>query len=64
MDGRAVVTVSGQSAYRLPANSTPSTHYSRLRSIESAFGLVLLGQAGNSATATIPALADPSPRAR
>ncbi len=40
---------------------TPYTHYSLLRSTEAAFGLPLLGHAGDPATATIPAVADPSP---
>jgi hypothetical protein len=42
-------------------DATASTHYSLLRSIESAFGLALLGHAGDPATATIPSLANPSP---
>jgi phosphatidylinositol-3-phosphatase len=41
-------------------DGTPYTHYSLLRSIEAAFGLPFLGHAGDPATATIPALADPS----
>jgi phosphatidylinositol-3-phosphatase len=45
-------------------DATPYTHYSLLRSIEAAFGLAFLGHAGDPATATIPTLADPSPRAR
>jgi phosphatidylinositol-3-phosphatase len=40
---------------------TPYTHYSLLRSIEAAFGLPFLGHAGDPASATIPALADPFP---
>ncbi len=40
---------------------TPYSHYSLLRSIEVAYGLPLLGHAADPATATIPALADPSP---
>jgi hypothetical protein len=38
----------------------PYTHYSLLRSIEAAFGLPFLGQAGGPAARTIPAVADPS----
>jgi phosphatidylinositol-3-phosphatase len=40
---------------------TPYTHYSLLRSIEAAFGLPFLGHAGDPASATIPAVASPSP---
>jgi hypothetical protein len=42
-------------------DATASTHYSLLRLIEAGCGLALLGHAGDPATATIPALADPSP---
>jgi hypothetical protein len=44
-------------------DATPYTHYSLLRSIEAAYGLPFLGHAGDPATATIPAVADPSPPA-
>jgi hypothetical protein len=40
---------------------TPYSHYSLLRSVEAAFGLPFLGHAANPTTATIPAVADPSP---
>jgi len=43
---------------------TPYTHYSLLRSIEATFGLPFLGHAGDPATATISAVADPFPSAR
>jgi phosphatidylinositol-3-phosphatase len=43
---------------------TPYTHYSLLRSIEAAFALPFLGSAADPATATIPALANPTPRPR
>ena len=40
---------------------TPYTHYSLLRSVEAAFALPFLGHAADPTTATIPAVADPSP---
>jgi hypothetical protein len=58
--GRVLTIVAGP---RIPQgrDATLFTHYSLLRSIEAAFGLPLLGHAGDPATATIPALADPTP---
>jgi hypothetical protein len=58
--GRIPTIVAGP---RIPPgrDGTPYTHYSLLRSIEAAFGLPFLGHAGDPATATIPAVADPSP---
>jgi phosphatidylinositol-3-phosphatase len=58
--GRVATIVAGP---RIPAgrDPTPYTHYSLLRSIEVAFGLPLLGHAGDPATATIPAVADRTP---
>jgi len=60
--GRIATVVAGP---RVPQGRDPTfySHYSLLRSIESAFGLPLLGHAGDPATATIPALANPSLRA-
>jgi phospholipase C len=57
--GRIPTIVAGP---RIPQgrDPTPYTHYSLLRSIESAFGLPFLGNASDPATATIPAVADPS----
>jgi hypothetical protein len=57
--GRIPTIVAGP---RIPQgrDPTPYTHYSLLRSIESAFGLPFLGNAADPATATIPAVADPS----
>jgi hypothetical protein len=54
--GRIPTIVAGQ---RIPQgrDPTPYTHYSLLRSIESAFGLPFLE------AATIPAVADPTPNA-
>ena len=56
--GRVATIVAGP---RVPAgrDPTPYTHYSLLHSIEAAFGLPFLGHAGDPATRTIPALADP-----
>jgi phosphatidylinositol-3-phosphatase len=61
--GRIPTIVAGP---RVPRGQdpTPYTHYSLLRSIEAAYGLAFLGHAGDPATATIPALADPTPRPR
>jgi hypothetical protein len=60
--GRIPTIVAGP---RIPQgrNGTPYTHYSLLRSVEAAFGLPFLGHAADPATATIPAVADPSPNA-
>jgi phospholipase C len=60
--GRIPTIVTGP---RVPQgrDATPSTHYSLLRSIEAAYRLPLLGHAGDPATATISAVADPSPGA-
>ena len=60
--GRIPTIVAGP---RVPQgrDATPSTHYSLLGSIEAAYGLPLLGHAGDPATATIPAVVDPSPPA-
>jgi phosphatidylinositol-3-phosphatase len=60
--GRIPTIVTGP---RVPwgRDATPYTHYSLLRSIEAAFGLPFLGHAGDPATASIPAIADPSPQA-
>jgi phosphatidylinositol-3-phosphatase len=60
--GRVPTIVTGP---RVPEgrDATPYTHYSLLRSIEAAYGLPFLGHAGDPATATIPAIADPSPPA-
>ena len=60
--GRIPTIVAGP---RVPPgrDPVPSTHYSLLRSIEAAYGLPFLGHAGDPATATIPAIADPSPQA-
>jgi hypothetical protein len=57
--GRIPTIVAGP---RIPQgrDPTPYTHYSLLRSIEAAFGLPFLGHAGDPATVTIPAVADPS----
>jgi hypothetical protein len=55
------VTIVAGPQIRRGRDPTGSTHYSRLRSIEAAYGLALLGHAGDPATAAIPALADPSP---
>jgi phosphatidylinositol-3-phosphatase len=57
--GRVATIVAGP---RIPQgrDPTPYTHYSLLRSIEAAFGLPYLGHAGDPATRTIPALADPA----
>ena len=54
--GRILTVVAGP---RVPEgrDPTPYTHYSLLRSLEAAFGLPLLGHAGDPATATIPAVA-------
>jgi phosphatidylinositol-3-phosphatase len=41
---------------------TPYTHYSLLRSIEAAFGLLFLGHADDPGTAMIPAVAGPNQR--
>ena len=59
--GRTPTIIAGP---RIPQgrDPTPYTHYSLLRSIEAAYGLAFLGNAGDPATATIPALAAPSPR--
>jgi phosphatidylinositol-3-phosphatase len=48
---------------RIPEGRDPTSysHYSLLRSTEAAFGLPFLGHAGDPTTATIPAVADPSP---
>jgi phosphatidylinositol-3-phosphatase len=61
--GRTATIVAGP---RVPRgrDATPYTHYSLLRSIEATFGLGFLGHAGDPATATIPAVADASLRAR
>jgi phospholipase C len=60
--GRIPTIIAGP---RIPQgrDPTPYTRYSLLRSIEAAFGLPFLGHAGDPATTTIPALADPSPNA-
>jgi hypothetical protein len=43
---------------RVPRGRDPThTHYALLRSIDAAFGLPLLGHAGDPSTATIPAVA-------
>jgi hypothetical protein len=57
--GRIPTIVAGP---RVPPgrDPTPYSHYALLRSIEAAFGLPFLGHAGDPATATIPAVADPS----
>jgi phospholipase C len=57
--GRVATIIFGP---RIPPgrDPTPSTHYSLLRSIEAAFGLPFLGHAGDPATRTIRAVADPS----
>jgi phosphatidylinositol-3-phosphatase len=57
--GRIPTIVAGP---RVPPghDPVPSTHYSLLRSIEAAFDLPFLGHAGDPATATIAAVADPS----
>jgi phosphatidylinositol-3-phosphatase len=56
--GRIPTIVAGP---RVPPgpDRTPYTHYSLLRSIEAAYGLPFLGHAGDPATITIPAVADP-----
>jgi hypothetical protein len=60
--GRIPTIVTGP---RVPwgRDATPSTHYSLLRSIEATYGLPFLGHAGDPATATIPAVANPAPLA-
>jgi phospholipase C len=60
--GRIPTIVAG---LRIPQgrDATPYTHYSLLRSIETAFGLPFLGHAGGPATGTIPAVADATPAA-
>jgi acid phosphatase len=57
--GRVATIVAGP---RIPKgrDATPYTHYSLLRSAETAFGLPFLGHAGGPAARTIPAVADPS----
>jgi phosphatidylinositol-3-phosphatase len=57
--GRIATIVAGP---RVPQgrDPIPYTHYSLLRSIEAAYGLGLLGHAGDPATVTIPAVAHPS----
>jgi hypothetical protein len=57
--GRIATIVAGP---RVPRgrDPVPYTHYSLLRSIEAAYGLPLLGHAGDPATVTIPAVAYPS----
>jgi phosphatidylinositol-3-phosphatase len=60
--GRIPTIVTGP---RVPwgRDATPYTHYSLLRSIEATYGLPFLGHAGDPATATIPAVANPAPQA-
>jgi len=55
--GRIPTIVAGP---RVPRgrDPVPYPHYSLPRSIEAAYGLPLLGHAGDPATATIPAVAD------
>jgi phosphatidylinositol-3-phosphatase len=61
--GRIPTIVAGPRIHQ-GRDATLYTHYSLLRSIEAAFGLPFLGHAGDLATATIPAVADPSGSAR
>jgi hypothetical protein len=56
--GRIPTIVAGPQVPR-GRDPVPYTHYSLLRSIEAAYGLPLLGHAGDPATATIPAVAGP-----
>jgi phospholipase C len=60
--GRIPTIVAGP---KIPEGRDPTayTHYSLLRTIEAAFGMPFLGHADDPTTATIPALANPSPRA-
>jgi phosphatidylinositol-3-phosphatase len=58
--GGRIPTVVAGPRVRRGHDPTPYTHYSLLRSIEAAFGLPYLGHAGDPATATIPAVVDPS----
>jgi acid phosphatase len=57
-DNRVATVVAGPGV-RPGVDTTTSTHYALLRSIEALFGLPYLGHAAGPSTATIPALANP-----